>query len=110
MTPQHLRNKSAGDLIKKQPVPPPQRPTLQSRTYSAPAGELPRPRHSKQPDGIIAAIDESNPLPYAQDASGHIPNETMVNMAVVGAQGVGKSTLVKYALDLKQTPNCPLVG
>ncbi|KMU85593.1 hypothetical protein CIHG_03634 [Coccidioides immitis H538.4] len=25
-------------------------------------------------------------------------------MAVVGAQGVGKSTLVKYALDLKQTP------
>ncbi|EER29243.1 RasGEF domain containing protein [Coccidioides posadasii C735 delta SOWgp] len=115
MTPQHLRNKSAGDLIKKQPVPPPQRPTLQGRTYSAPAGELPRPRHSKQPDGIIAAIDESNPLPYAQDASGHIPNETMVsipsqhclpqvNMAVVGAQGVGKSTLVKYALDLKQTP------
>ncbi|WEW58330.1 hypothetical protein PRK78_003798 [Emydomyces testavorans] len=118
MSPQHHRNRSVGDLLQNQPAPLPSRPTLKTRTHSAPAGELPcQHRGSKQPGVTIAVIDERDPLLVHHDASEQVPNEAscaismpshhrlpQVNMAVIGTQGVGKTTFVKYALDLKQTP------
>ncbi|KAI1980057.1 hypothetical protein LOZ53_006688 [Ophidiomyces ophidiicola] len=132
----HLRNKSAGARVvvvaehhqntqTPTPAPAPSRPTLPARTYSAPAGELPRHvRASKQPDVAIAQIDERRPLSPSDETPDRNPNAAapplltmpppltptpklrlpQVNMAVVGTRGVGKSTFVKYALDLKQTP------
>ncbi|KDB25654.1 hypothetical protein H109_02517 [Trichophyton interdigitale MR816] len=97
----------------------PARPPLQNRTYSAPVGKLhlPAGRSGKQDAAGFTAIAENEATMTGQApedkekekdsseeaaTSGHqLPQ---VNLAVVGAAGVGKSTFVKCALDLKQTP------
>ncbi|KAI2095708.1 hypothetical protein LOZ34_006873, partial [Ophidiomyces ophidiicola] len=82
----HLRNKSAGARVvvvaehhqntqTPTPAPTPSRPTLPARTYSAPAGELPRHvRASKQPDVAIAQIDERRPLSPSDETPDRNPN------------------------------------
>ncbi|KAF3482900.1 uncharacterized protein GIQ15_02224 [Arthroderma uncinatum] len=90
----------------------PARPSLQNRTYSAPVGKLQlQSRSGKQDTAGFSAIAENETM-----MTGQVPEESLeeaatsghqlpqVNLAVVGAQGVGKSTFVKCALDLKQTP------
>ncbi|KAK2865263.1 hypothetical protein FQN49_003746, partial [Arthroderma sp. PD_2] len=81
----------------------PARPSLQNRTYSAPVGKLHlQNRSGKQDTAGFSAIAENETTMGQVATSGHqLPQ---VNLAVVGAQGVGKSTFVKCALDLKQTP------
>ncbi|EFE39672.1 hypothetical protein TRV_05644 [Trichophyton verrucosum HKI 0517] len=97
----------------------PARPPLQNRTYSAPVGKLhlQAGRSGKQDAAGFTAIAENEATMTGQEpedkekekdsseeaaTSGHqLPQ---VNLAVVGAAGVGKSTFVKCALDLKQTP------
>ncbi|EEQ29357.1 hypothetical protein McanMca71_004253 [Microsporum canis] len=91
----------------------PARPSLPSRTYSAPVGKLhlQSSRSGRQDTAGFSAIAENEAMMTGQApeesseeaaTSGHqLPQ---VNLAVVGAQGVGKSTFVKCALDLKQTP------
>ncbi|EZF43007.1 hypothetical protein H103_03485 [Trichophyton rubrum CBS 288.86] len=97
----------------------PARPPLQNRTYSAPVGKLhlQAGRSGKQDAAGFTAIAENEVTMTGQApedkekekdsseeaaTSGHqLPQ---VNLAVVGAAGVGKSTFVKCALDLKQTP------
>ncbi|KAN0071444.1 Ras guanine nucleotide exchange factor domain containing protein [Elaphomyces granulatus] len=104
---------------------PPRRPTLPSRTTSAPAGGLYRL------EGWIAAAETANGTNPASieeiesqspglgcekirprnvsHCNGEVvqskPEPPLFNIAVVGTRGVGKSTFIQCALDLKRLPD-----
>ncbi|KAL1979840.1 hypothetical protein VTN96DRAFT_5075 [Rasamsonia emersonii] len=70
-----------------------------------------------QPRRAVSSSDKSQPQeiksprgPHGiKDESGYSKTDNpRVNLAVVGSRGVGKSTFIQHALDLKQPPTSPL--
>ncbi|KAK2791181.1 hypothetical protein FQN51_002256 [Onygenales sp. PD_10] len=112
------RTRSSSEVAQERPAPQPRRPSLQNRSYSAPAWDLYPSHRPKGHDLGGPVIEESEMPPAGPDARGDVhgsngspteaatpkPRLPQVNLAIVGAQGVGKSTFVQRALDLKQPP------
>ncbi|EEH47767.1 uncharacterized protein PADG_03851 [Paracoccidioides brasiliensis Pb18] len=118
--PRPPRTRSTSKVAQERPTPQPQRPYLQSRSYSAPSWDIYPPTIRPRGDDITSPVLEEKEMPSAtaDKIDGHVstngsveiqpatlrPRPAQVNLAVVGAQGVGKSTFVQCALDLKQSP------
>ncbi|KLJ10117.1 hypothetical protein EMPG_14502 [Blastomyces silverae] len=122
--PRPPRTRSTSEVAQDPPpVPqqPPRRPPLQNRSYSAPSWDsYPGNRPKGQGHGLEAPVIEENEMApasvdKAEETHGSTnglseptatpkPRLPQVNLAIVGAQGVGKSTFVQRALDLKQPP------
>ncbi|KAL2218807.1 ras guanyl-nucleotide exchange factor RasGEF [Thermoascus aurantiacus ATCC 26904] len=113
---QSRRARSSSDKAQgPPPVAPPQRPSLQNRTISAPAGDIYTLNRQRVPPNVEKTVIEENeshpPSPSGNAVKpGHIAkgndeiNLPHVNLAVVGARGVGKSTFIQCALDMKHPP------
>ncbi|EEQ87745.2 uncharacterized protein BDCG_02865 [Blastomyces dermatitidis ER-3] len=121
--PRPPRTRSTSEVAQEPPAlpqQPPRRPPLQNRSYSAPSWDS-YPGIRPQGHGLVEApvIEENEMAPAsvakAENNNGSTnglseptatpkPRLPQVNLAIVGAQGVGKSTFVQRALDLKQPP------
>ncbi|OJD17818.1 hypothetical protein AJ78_02117 [Emergomyces pasteurianus Ep9510] len=113
--PRPPRTRSTSEVAQDRPASQqPRRPPLQNRSHS----DLYTGNRSRAHGLEGAVIEESEMAPASTDkAENHgstngssepaatpKPRLPQVNLAIVGAQGVGKSTFVQRALDLKQPP------
>ncbi|KAK2742473.1 hypothetical protein FQN57_005364 [Myotisia sp. PD_48] len=108
------RSRSTSESHPERTSSRPSRPPMPNRTYSAPDGKLHRQnksggKHDAAEFSTIAENEASTGTerPYESlldEVPASSPRLPQVNLAIIGARGVGKSTFVKFALDLKQTP------
>ncbi|EDN07086.1 conserved hypothetical protein [Histoplasma mississippiense (nom. inval.)] len=118
-SPRPPRTRSTSEVSPRLPVPQqPRRPPLQNRSYSAPSWDAYPGNRAKGHDLEGPVIEENEMAPASVDKTDYHgssngssesvatakPRLPQVNLAIVGAQGVGKSTFVQRALDLKQPP------
>ncbi|QSS56964.1 rap guanine nucleotide exchange factor 5 [Histoplasma capsulatum var. duboisii H88] len=119
-SPRPPRTRSTSEVSQDRlPVPQqPRRPPLQNRSYSAPSWDAYPGNRAKGHDLEGPVIEENEMAPASVDKTDYHgssndssesvatakPRLPQVNLAIVGAQGVGKSTFVQRALDLKQPP------
>ncbi|PGH19839.1 hypothetical protein AJ80_03756 [Polytolypa hystricis UAMH7299] len=122
MSRQYSRVRSTSEVYRENQSPSrTRRPSLQHRTYSASDAEglrqASRPPTRGHDISTSAVIEEDEAQsPSSADYGGQVaaggpaeatmskPRLPQVNLAVLGVEGVGKSTFVKCALDLKQLP------
>lgn len=109
------RERASSDRSQRPPNTLPQRPSLQSRTISAPAGGLYKlfptsstdPANSKPGKPAIAEEeDEGTTNAPAKSHRTRVSDESnlpRVTIAIVGGDNAGKATFIKSALDLKST-------
>ncbi|OAX82154.1 hypothetical protein ACJ72_03499, partial [Emergomyces africanus] len=108
--PRPPRTRSTSEVAQDRPPAPqqPRRPPLQNRSHSAPSWDI-YPGNRSRSHGLAegTVIEENEMAPANADKAenyGSTNGSSEVNLAIVGAQGVGKSTFVQRALDLKQPP------
>ncbi|KKZ62301.1 hypothetical protein EMCG_03273 [[Emmonsia] crescens] len=117
--PRPSRTRSTSEAAQDRPaLQQPRRPPLQNRSHSAPLWDL-YPANRPRGHGLEGPVIEENEMAPAsvdiadnygstkgssEPAATPKPRLPQVNLAIVGAQGVGKSTFVQRALDLKQPP------
>ncbi|KAJ5308793.1 hypothetical protein N7508_004172 [Penicillium antarcticum] len=91
-----------------------QRPTMGSRTTSAPVGGLYKLDARKPGASVNTLVEEDEGFPTADEARRTRQNEDSkagfpeVTIAVVGEENAGKSSFVRCALDMKSSPVAPL--
>ncbi|KAJ5085982.1 hypothetical protein N7532_010753 [Penicillium argentinense] len=119
MSSQARRERALSDRTQAMPVGPPQRPGMGNRTSSAPAGELHELDSGRRsgPNVGHTLMEEEGPSRKSSNASKRSrsrnngdeePSKASlpeVTIAVVGEDNAGKSSFIKWALDMKYAPS-----